>query len=312
MTKAVTTMTIRNFNYFLKQASRSIIKNRLMSITSIITVFSSVLILSVAFTIGININNFISNMEQSFSFIAFINDDVTPEVSKAKYNELMAMENVRDVEYTTSDQALEEFSETLGDDSNTDIIEGLKDDNPLPSSFTVYVEDPEQMGEVIKALESDVGEGKTFSSVKHAQAQLEVLTSVKKAVTLLSIGLVSVLGFIAIIIIMNTIKIAVTSRRVEINIMKYIGATDWFIRWPFVFEGVFIGVIGSFVAVIVTVVLYSQAVKWLSNLMAYLVNGLQFLSATEVAFTILPIALLAGVLLGVIGSVSSLRAHLHV
>ncbi len=305
-------MTIRNFNYFLKQASISIVKNRLMSITSIITVFSSVLILSVAFTIGININNFISNMEQSFSFIAFINDDITPEVSKAKYAELNAMENVREVEYTTSDQALEEFSATLGEGSNADIIEGLKDDNPLPASFTIYVNNAEEMNEVIKALDSDVGEGKTFSSVKHAQAQLEVLTSVKRAVTLLSVGLVSVLGFIAIIIIMNTIKIAVTSRRVEINIMKYIGATDWFIRWPFVFEGIFIGVIGSFVAVIATVILYSQAVKWLSNLMAYVVGGLQFLSATEVAFTILPVALIAGVLLGVIGSVSSLRAHLHV
>ncbi len=305
-------MTIRNFNYFLKQASISIIKNRLMSVTSIITVFSSVLILSIAFAIGININNFISNMEQSFSFIAFINDDVTPEVSKAKYNELKAMDEVREVEYTNSDQALEEFSATLGEGSNADIIEGLKEDNPLPSSFTVYVNDAEQMGEVIKVLESDVGEGKTFSSVKHAQAQLQVLTQVKHAVTLLSIGLVSVLGFIAVIIIMNTIKIAVTSRRIEINIMKYIGATDWFIRWPFIFEGIFIGVIGSFVAVIATVILYSQAVKWLSELMAYVVGSLQFLSATEVAFTILPVALIAGVLLGVIGSVSSLRAHLHV
>ncbi len=304
-------MTIRNFNYFLKQASISIFRNRLMSITSIITVFSSVLILAVAFAIGININNFISNMEQSFSFIAFINDDVTPEVSKAKYNELKAMDNVREVEYTTSDQALEDFASTLGDD-NKEIIEGLEDDNPLPSSFTVYVDDPEKMGEVIKELESDVGEGKTFSSVKHAQAQLEVLTSVRRAVTILSVGLVSVLGFIAIIIIMNTIKIAVTSRRIEINIMKYIGATDWFIRWPFVFEGIFIGVIGSFVAVIATVILYAQAVKWLSNLMVYVAGGAQFLSATEVAFTILPVALIAGVLLGVIGSVSSLRAHLHV
>ncbi len=305
-------MTIRNFNYFLKQASISIVRNRLMSITSIITVFSSVLILSVAFAIGININNFISNMEQSFSFVAFINDDVTPEVSKAKYNELKAMENVREVEYTTSDQALEEFAATLGDEGNAEIIEGLEDDNPLPSSFTVYVEDPEAMGEVIAELESDVGEGKTFSSVRHAQAQLEILTSIRRAVTIVSIGLVSVLGFIAIIIIMNTIKIAVTSRRVEINIMKYIGATDWFIRWPFVFEGIFIGVIGSFVAVIATVILYSQCVKWISNLMAYLVGGVQFLSATEVAFTILPVALIAGVLLGVIGSVSSLRTHLQV
>ncbi len=305
-------MTIRNFNYFLKQASISIVRNRLMSITSIITVFSSVLILSVAFAIGININHFISDMEQSFSFVAFINDDVTPEVSKAKYNELKAMDNVREVEYTTSDQALEEFSESLGDDGNTEIIEGLKDDNPLPSSFTIYVEDPEGMGEVIAELESDVGEGKTFSSVRHAQAQLEILTSVRYAVTIISIGLVSVLGFIAIIIIMNTIKIAVTSRRMEINIMKYIGATDWFIRWPFVFEGIFIGVIGSFVAVIATVILYSQAVKWITDLMAYLVGGLQFLTATEVAFTILPVALIAGILLGVIGSVTSLRTHLQV
>ncbi len=305
-------MTIRNFNYFLKQASKSIVKNRLMSVTSIITVFSSVLILSVAFTVGTNINSFISNIENSFSFIAFINEDVTPENVKAMYDKLSTAPNIDKVTYTSSDDALKEFAATLGEGENADIIKGLETDNPLPASFTIYVDDPEMMNAVIKAVEAEVGEDKTFSSVKHAQAQLEIFTEVKKAVTLVSTALVSVLGFIAIVIIMNTIKIAVTSRRVEINIMKYIGATDWFIRWPFVFEGIFIGLMGSSIAVLITVIVYAQTLPWVSELISYILVGLEFLTPFEIAYTILPIALLAGIALGVIGSLSSLRTHLKV
>ncbi len=305
-------MTIRNFSYFLKQAARSIVRNRLMSVTSIITVFSSVLIISVAFTIGINLNNFISSIEDSFSFIAFINDDVTPDEVKTTFDELKAIPNVKDVQYTSSDDALKEFSESLGEDENSDIIKGLESDNPLPASFTIFVEDTEDMDAVIAEVEKEVGEDKTFSSVKHAQAQLDVFSSVRRIVTLISTALVTVLGFIAVVIIMNTIKIAVTSRRVEINIMKYIGATDWFIRWPFVFEGIFIGIMGSFIAVLTTVIVYSQVVPWMTGVMAYVLGGLEFLSPFEITFAILPVSLLAGIALGVIGSLTSLRTHLKV
>ncbi len=305
-------MTIRNFTYFLKQASKSIVHNSLMSVTSIITVFSSVLILSMAFTIGINISSFVENIQDSFSFTAFINEEVTPDQIKEKYDYLETLPNVKEVTYTSPDDALKEFSETLGEDSNIDIINGLENDNPLPASFTIYIENPEQTEAVITALESETGEGKTFSSVKHATAQLEVLLTLKKAVTYISIGLVTVLGFIAVVIIMNTIKIAVTSRRTEISIMKYIGATDWFIRWPFLFEGIFIGLIGSFLAVVVTVVVYGQSVKWISDMMSYLVGGLNFLAPIQIAFDILPIALFAGIMLGVVGSLTSLRSHLKV
>ncbi len=305
-------MTIRNFSYFLKQAASSIVKNRLMSVTSIITVFSSVLILSVAFTIGINLNNFISSIEDSFSFIAFINEDVTPDEVKVALEKLRSIPNVSDVQYTSSDEALQDFSESLGEDSNSDIIKGLENDNPLPASFTIYVEDTADMDAVIKEVEKEVGEDKTFSSVKHAQAQLEIFSTVRSAITLISSALVAVLGFIAVVIIMNTIKIAVTSRRVEINIMKYIGATDWFIRWPFVFEGIFIGIMGSFIAVLTTVIVYAQVVPWMSNIMGFVLGGLEFLSPLQITFQILPIALVAGIALGVIGSMSSLRTHLKV
>ncbi len=305
-------MTIRNFSYFLKQAARSIVRNRLMAVTSIITVFSSVLILSFAFTIGINLNSFISNIEDSFSFIAFINSDVTPDEAKVAIKELQSLPNVKDVQYTSSADALKEFSESLGEDTNKDIIAGLESDNPLPASFTIFVENTDQMDAVIKEVEKEVGEGKTYSSVKHAQAQLEIFSTVRRAITLVSTALVTVLGFIAVVIIMNTIKIAVTSRRVEISIMKYIGATDWFIRWPFVFEGIFIGIMGSFIAVLTTVLVYSQAVPWVTGLMTYVLGGLEFLSPFEITFRILPISLLAGIALGVIGSLTSLRTHLKV
>ncbi len=305
-------MTIRNFSYFLKQAARSIVRNRLMAVTSIITVFSSVLILSFAFTVGINLNNFISGIEDYFSFIAFINPDVKPEEVKATYDKLKVMDYVGDVQYTSSADALAEFSESLGEEANKDIIAGLESDNPLPASFTVFVEDTEHMDEVIKEVEKNVGEDKTFSSVKHAQAQLEIFSSVRRVITIASTALVTVLGFIAVVIIMNTIKIAVTSRRVEINIMKYIGATDWFIRWPFVFEGIFIGIMGSAIAVLATVIVYGEIVPWITSVMSYVLGGLEFLSPAEIAFRILPVSLLAGIALGVVGSLTSLRTHLKV
>lgn len=303
-------MIFRSLKYYVVQAGKSLARNKLMTITSIITVFSCVLILVMSYSVGTNIQYILDGIEDSIGFTVFVNDEVTAsELTDA----LTKMENnqyIESVTYVSQEDALESFRENLGEKAY--ILDGMESDNPLPRSFDIIPVSSDNNAALVEEFTKYTGEGKIFSSIKYAKEETQVLSSINKVIRYMSIGLILTLGFISVVIIMNTIRVAVSSRKTEINIMKYVGATDWFIRWPFILEGVFIGVIGSLLPVIICASVYNKVVSIIYSTVPFLQNIVSFKSVGTVYIGILPVALFMGIGLGVIGSVACIARHLDV
>lgn len=159
---------------------------------------------------------------------------------------------------------------------------------------------------------SDDYKYKGIEKISHAQKESDILVTLNTMIRIISLVLIIIMCIIAIAIIMNTIKLTVYIRKNEINIMKYVGATDWFIRWPFIIEGIVIGLIGSVIPTAICWIGYNKLID-VANEKAIILQGLiQFKPSSEIFMTILPATLLLGMLLGAFGSISSIRKHLNV
>ncbi len=303
-------MKISSIKYFIKEAFSSIFKNGLMSFASILTVASCVFILITSTNIAANINYTLNSFSDQIGLTAFINDSVSSDDVKNLYEDLINTEHVSSVTFVSSEDAYNNFAESL--EGNTQILEGLPKETLLPRSFEIYLDDNTYLDQVIRKLNQDVGENKSYSSIRHASQEIEVLDSFTNAIRLISIVLIIGLGFIGTVIIMNTIKLTVTARKNEITLMKYVGATDWFIRWPFIFEGLIIGILGAIIPIAVTYISYDSVLKKITEGLGFAGNALQFHSAFEMFILSTPLAILLGVIIGVLGSVTSIRKFLNV
>ena len=176
--------------------------------------------------------------------------------------------------------------------------------NPLPSSFIVKLKDPSAATEVTKAVEGMTG----VESIGNQQEVIDTISKFVNIIQIVGIGLFIVFIGVSVFLIMNTIKLTVYSRRREVGIMKFVGATDWFIRWPFVIEGIVIGAIGSVASTILLYFTYSGVFNWIVNSM-FIVN---LVAPQFVLTTLLGLFLIGGVIVGAIGSIFALRKFLVV
>lgn len=303
-------MKISSFKYFIKEAIVNIIKNGLMTFASIITVASCVFILITSYNIAANIDNTLQTIDDQIGLTVFINDSVKAEDVTDLYNDLVNTEHIESVTFVSSEEAYDNFKESL--DGNDEMLEGLPKETLLPRSFEIYLDDNANLDIVLKKLEQDVGEDKSYSSVRHAKKQVEVIESATSALRWVSGILIVGLSFIGTIIIMNTIKITVNTRKNEITLMKYIGATDWFIRWPFIFEGIIIGLIGAAIPVIATYFTYNNIINQLNETLGFASSMISYVSVTELFKYSTPLAFSLGILIGAVGSVTSIRKYLNV
>ncbi|GHU52359.1 cell division protein FtsX [Clostridia bacterium] len=302
-------MKISSIRYYIEEALKSIFRNRLMSAASMVTVSACSLILILSFCVAANVDYILEQIENTVGVSAFISDDISTDGVNELYNKVMAIQYVDSADFISAEDALAEYKDTFGDDENKDILDGLENDNPLPRSFTIKVENNKYQRYVILELEKYVGNG--FDYIKHESNIMDVLLAVNNVVRIVSAVLILTLGLISVIIVMNTIKITVSARSMEISIMKYVGATDWFIRWPFVIEGVLIGIVGSLIPVALCFFSYNSVLQKIKS--SPLLSDLaMFKSSMELFVLVTPIALTAGVLIGIIGSASSIKRYLKV
>ncbi len=303
-------MKISSFKYFIKEAFFNVIKNGLMSFASIVTVSSCVFILITSYNIAANINNTLTSFEDQIGLTVFINDNVPSEEIKVLYDDLSNTEHVESVTFVSSEDAYNNFAESL--DENSHILDGLPKESLLPRSFEIYLDDNQYLDTVIRKLQQDVGEDKSYSLVRHAQQQIDIIQSLTDVISIISTVLILGLGFIGTVIIMNTIKITVNTRKHEITLMKYIGATDWFIRWPFIFEGIAIGLIGAIIPIIITFLTYNSVVNKINESLGFAGSIFSYLSVGELFKFSTPLALCLGIFIGVLGSITSIRRYLNV
>ena len=227
------TMRPSTIRYFLKEGFSGLKKNLLMTVASIIAVAACISIMSFSYCVVSNLQYMLDQMEDSIGISVFLKGDLTSEDIENMKTTISGLDHVTNVTYISPADALDQLKDQWGADE--DIFIGLDDtNNPLSHSFQVELDQIESQDAVLAELQKIEGVDK----VEYGQSLSEMLMSVSNVFQVAGILVMLVLGVISVMIIINTIRISVMNRRVEINIMKYVGATDWFIRWPFIIEGI--------------------------------------------------------------------------
>ena len=293
--------------YFLKEGFSGLKKNLLMTVASIIAVAACISIMSFSYCVVSNLQYMLDQMEDSIGISVFLKGDLTSEDIENMKTTISGLDHVTNVTYISPADALDQLKDQWGADE--DIFIGLDDtNNPLSHSFQVELDQIESQDAVLAELQKIEGVDK----VEYGQSLSEMLMSVSNVFQVAGTLVMLVLGVISVMIIINTIRISVMNRRVEINIMKYVGATDWFIRWPFIIEGIIIGLIGAVLPMLVGMPMYGKTVSLFYNHIPFVENFVRFRVVGDVFSFVLPAALIFGILLGVVGSVTSIRKHLQV
>lgn len=365
-------MKLRTWKYYINQGLKGIFKNGLMSFASITIVSACIFVVIISLCIITNVDYMLTQIESDIGVTLFLGDKPTQEDVDGLIGQLKNMPEVGEVKFKSADEALEDAKKIY----STDLLNGLKDDNPLPRSIEVRLKDIKYQKSFISKAEqlqidfekqltgsktdtasqtieattqattqktaglfSDIAYADTtqvqattqvqtqagtpkigdsnykyqgIELISHAQQLTETLITIDTAFKFVSVVLVAILSIVSVGIIMNTIKLTVYIRKNEINIMKYVGATDWFIRWPFIIEGLIIGIIGSIIPSVICTLGYVKLFNFFNSDYAVLRNIAQLKPAADIFTVIIPVAILIGMLIGAIGSISSIRKHLNV
>lgn len=295
-------MKIKTFRHFFREGLVSIKKNKVMSVASISTVAAALFIFGVFMLLVVNVNKIVATVESEIEIKAFLKEDVTTIQKQQLEKNIKSIEGIREVVFESQEEALEKFKANLGE--KADLANGLELENPLPASFIIKVNKPEDVAGVSAKLKGY----KEVEKVNDGQQMVETIIKVTGFIKATSMLLMAILGVISISLISNTIKLTVFARKKEIGIMKYIGATDWFIRWPFVIEGMLMGFIGALISILVLGLGYSYG----ANIVSESQMIFTLVPSKEIIFTLGWQFSLIGVLIGGIGSILSIRKFLVV
>lgn len=296
-------MKINTINYFIVDALKSIKRNITVSFAAMLTVLVTFFVLGTFTLVGLNFNKTIEDVSDKIEIKVYLQDDIKLVNKREVEIKLSEQDGVKAVTYESKDEAFTKLKKDL--EGNSGMLEGYSlENNPLASSYIVTLEDASYASNVTKAVEDMTG----VESVTNQQELIEKISRVVDFVQILGVILFFVFIGVSIFLIMNTIKLAVYSRRREVGIMKFVGATDWFIRWPFVIEGIIIGAIGSLLATAVLYFIYR-------GVFGFIASNLLIANLVPVSFvltTLLGGFLLGGIVVGAIGSIAALRKFLVV
>ncbi len=296
--------------YFFKQSLQGFTRNLSTTLGSIITIFLSLFIIGVFLVGAIVIDNIVKSVESEVSITAYVDDNAKQADIDAMETYIKDINGVSSVSFTTKEQALEDFRNMS---SNAEIVDELGG-NPLPASINIELSDPQMVQQVANEIESSdlfakiADEPNPADSLKYGQRTVERLFSVTNYVRYIGIALIILLVFISLVFINNTIRLAIMARRKEIAIMRLVGASNGFIRGPFLMEGALHAVIGAVLAAGCLELLRRLALPRLQQSLAFLpisIDGTTFL-------IIYLILLVAGLIIGLIGSAFAMRRYLKV
>ena len=299
-------MKFRSIKYFFSEAFSGVIRNRLMSVASIGTVAACIFMIIISYCALTNVNYMLTQIEESIGISIFLEDDADADTVLALNDQLVTMEYVDSVRYISSEEALDEMKQSWDAE---DILSGFDEtNNPLTGSFEVNLTDISHQSEVVEKIEQLDGVRKIRSS----ETETEFLVKLSHFLRIFGGVLILALAAISVVIITNTIKLSVFTRRTEISIMKYVGATDWFIRWPFIIEGIIKGIVGASNPIIIAWPRYNNLISINYDQIPMIHSIVSFRFGIDIFSILLPVALIFGALLGVLGSNISLRKHLNV
>ena len=291
-----------SLGYFWKETFYSLFRNKFMAVASVLTVTLSMFILGVFLCAVLNINHMATYLENQVEMTVYLKDGLNTEQVMAVGKKLKALPDLKEIKFTNKDQAMAEFKQRLGDQQGIlDAING----NPLPSSYSTSFATPSSLKNAV----SIVTQYPEVDSVQYGQDIIEQLYKVAQVIRIGGIILIVFLAGAELFIISNTIRLTVFARRREIQIMKYVGATNGFIRWPFIFEGMIIGFIGSGLSAFILWEGYKVVLMEMAQ------AGLVFIPMIPLwpfigYMTVMLLA--AGIIIGILGSTISLRKYMKV
>jgi len=288
--------------YFIKEAVISLKRNGLMSFASISTVALSLLILGMFLIMVLNLNNMASNLESQVQVSVYLQEGLSDVEIREVGTRITKIPGVNQVLFIDKEEAMNRFKERLGEQQS--ILQALDGNNPLPNAFEVKMDKPER----VKPVAQIIAQFKGVENAKFGQEVVEQLFSLTKMIRIFGVVLIAFLALAALFIISNTIRITVFARRKEIGIMKYVGATDWFIRWPFLLEGIILGFGGALVAVVLLNRTYGALIHQVYESLAFLPLIPQYPFITNISILLL----LVGTGIGALGSTISLRKFMRV
>lgn len=295
-------MKISTAEYFITESVNSVRRNGLMSIASLMTVALSLLILGIFIVMVMNLNHMASALESQVQVSVYLKDGLKELEMREIGTRITKLPGVTRVTFVGKEEAMQRFKQRLGDQQG--LLAELGETNPLPNAFEVKVDRPER----VKPVALAAAQLKGIEAARYGQEVVEQLFGLTRMVRIFGMVLIVFLGLAALFIIVNTIRLTVFARRREIGIMKYVGATDWFIRWPFIIEGVMLGFLGACISVVLLTQLYSMVIGQVHESLAFL----PLLPKYPFIHWVNIFLLVAGVGIGALGSMISVKKFLKV
>ena len=296
--------------YTIRQGFKNIIRNGLFSLASVGTITACLFMFGIFYCIVANFQYMLREAESNVGVTVFFDEGVSESQMLDIQKLLDARDEVSSTNYISPEEAWEIMKEQYFPDGDSGILSGLDEDNPLADSASVqvYLKDTSRQTELVSYIESLDG----VREVRASDIVADSFTNFSRLIGYISLGVILILVFVAIFLISNTVMIGITVRKDEIAIMKYIGATDLFVRGPFIIEGMTIGLIGSAIPVIILRILYPKVVEFVLGHFSILNRLLTFLDVNSIFNVLIPVSLGIGLGIGFIGSYLTLRKHVRV
>lgn len=297
-------MRISTFFYTLKQGIRNIFRNGWYSLASVATISACLLLFGAFFAIVVNVVHIVRTAEEGVAVTVFFDEGLSDDKIAQIGDMITKRSEVREVNFVSADEAWETFKQDLGE-----YAEGIID-NPLKDSanYEIYLNRIEDQSSLVTYLESIEG----VREVNRSDLTENILTGMNSLLGYIAVAIIIILLAVSVFLISNTVMIGIQLRKEEITIMKYIGATDFFVRAPFVVEGLIIGLIGSAIPLGLIYLLYNYIIDFINVNFSILTDLLKFVPIGDIFRYLVPISLVIGAGIGFMGSFTTVRKHLRV
>ncbi len=302
-------MKISTHIYNVGQGLKNVWRNKMFSLASIATMTACIFLFGIFYSLGTNFQSMVKTAEEGVAVTVFFTEGTSQARIDEIGKEISKRPEVANYEFISAEQAWADYQEEYFGD-NPELAAGFADDNPLANSanYEIYLSDVAMQSTLVSYLEGLDG----VRQVNKSEVAAKTLTDINKAITIVSMAIVIILLAVSIFLISNTVMVGISVRREEIAIMKLIGAKDAFVRQPFVVEGIFIGLIGSAIPLILLYFIYGRVIKYAASEFNFLSNMVTFIPVETIFKTLVPISLLLGIGIGWIGSRVTLHKHLRV
>ncbi|MBR2037314.1 MAG: permease-like cell division protein FtsX [Lachnospiraceae bacterium] len=299
-------MRINTLKYTLKEGFKGLFRNKWYTLASIATISACLFLLGIFIAILMNFQHIVENVQKGVAVTTFFVEGTTEEEILTMQKQLEGREEVDRVVYISAEQAWADFVEDM---NMGEYMDGFPE-NPLAKSanLEIYINDASKQADLVSYLESS----SIVRRINKSELAANTLSGIDSLVGVASIGIIGILFLVSVFLISNTVTIGISIRKEEINIMKYIGATDFFVRFPFIIEGILIGLIGAALPLALIYVLYNQVILGIAGQFPSLTSLLGFLDVTAVFEYLVPVSLGIGVGIGFFGSFFTCKKHLKV